>query len=86
MFTNKELIDSLKEEIQYLRSENKDLKDRLMAFASEAFHAYQSKGDINAQMPLPAYVDDSGNIVQVPIAELKTTKDAVDVLNDLMGQ
>lgn len=83
------LIESLREEIQFLRSQNKDLTERIMAFSGHAHQAFLSRDIMKLEVPAPHYLDEvTGQIVNMEAVtkeEKEQQEQALKQVSQLLG-
>jgi hypothetical protein len=83
------LIEAYREEIQFLRCQNKELVERVASFSGQAYQAYLTRDLAKFEAPVPSYIDDiTGQIVKMDAStkeEEEEKKAALDQVGQLLG-
>ena len=77
-----QIVDVLQNEILYLRRENAELKDRLMALVGDALQKFQSKELMNQPIQAPSYMDEFGKIVKMEETNEEEKKQKIQAVSD----
>ncbi len=84
-----EFIKHLKGEIEFLRVQNKELMDRVMAFSGQAHQNFLSRDLVASKVPAPTYLDEiTGQIVSMEAEteeEKKEQAQALEMLSKVAG-
>jgi len=64
-------------QIEYLKKQNQDLQDRILAFAKDAFVYYKAEQKNTKEDLFPVGMDEKGNVFKYDKADLEQQKEEV---------
>ena len=76
-------FDEALNEVEFLRMQNKDLHNRLMSYASQAFQNYNSIKNSETPAHHPTFVNPLGQIESMEAVTEQDKKDKADALNQV---
>ena len=78
------LIESLREEISFLRGQNKELTERVMSFSGQAHQAFITRDLAKFETPVPSYIDEiTGKVVKMDAVNEEEKEQKAQALNQI---
>jgi hypothetical protein len=80
------LIETLREDIKFLREQNKELTERVMSFSGQAHQAYITRDIGGMAVPAPKYLDEITGKIESMSSETEEEKKDKEQALEMIGK